>query len=161
MAPRRVEDVAPYRVRTARASVATPINFNLSHVPLSKTRKNCGKAGLNVGKVIHRLVDNSCGKPYGTGKKFQKTSKNKPKTAFDTLWKGKLSIKVFHRKEFPNEIGEKRMAKQKKQLENIEFPDQKIVDIEMDKEVKKSFIEYSMSVKIGRASCRERVCLSV
>ena len=43
------------------------------------------------------------------------------------------------------------MAKQKKQLENIEFPDQKIVDIEMDKEVKKSFIEYSMSVITARA----------
>ena len=43
------------------------------------------------------------------------------------------------------------MAKQKKQLENIEFPDQKIVDIEMDKEVQKSFIEYSMSVITSRA----------
>ena len=29
LAPRRVGDVAPYRVRTARASVATPITFNL------------------------------------------------------------------------------------------------------------------------------------
>ena len=29
LAPRRVGDVAPYRVRTARASVATPLNFNL------------------------------------------------------------------------------------------------------------------------------------
>jgi len=43
------------------------------------------------------------------------------------------------------------MAKQKKQLENIEFPDQKILNIEMDKEVKKSFIEYSMSVITARA----------
>ena len=43
------------------------------------------------------------------------------------------------------------MAKQKKQLESIEFPDQKIVDIEMDREVKKSFIEYSMSVITARA----------
>ena len=42
------------------------------------------------------------------------------------------------------------MAK-KQQLESIEFPDQKIVDIEMDKEVKKSFIEYSMSVIMSRA----------
>ena len=42
------------------------------------------------------------------------------------------------------------MAK-KRELENIEFPDQKIVDIEMDKEVKKSFIEYSMSVIMARA----------
>ena len=35
--------------------------------------------------------------------------------------------------------------------ENIEFPDQKILDIELEKEVKKSFIEYSMSVIISRA----------
>ena len=35
--------------------------------------------------------------------------------------------------------------------ENIEFLDQKIVDIEMEKEVKKSFIEYSMSVIAARA----------
>ena len=35
--------------------------------------------------------------------------------------------------------------------ENLEFRDQKIVDIEMDKEVKKSFIEYSMSVIAARA----------
>ena len=42
------------------------------------------------------------------------------------------------------------MAK-KRELENIEFPDQKIVDIEMDREVKKSFIEYSMSVIMSRA----------
>ncbi len=35
--------------------------------------------------------------------------------------------------------------------ENIEFKDQKIVDIEMDKEVKKSFIEYAMSVIASRA----------
>ena len=35
--------------------------------------------------------------------------------------------------------------------ENLEFKDQKIVDIEMDKEVKKSFIEYSMSVIAARA----------
>ena len=41
--------------------------------------------------------------------------------------------------------------KRKEQLENIEFPEQKIVDIEMDKEVKKSFIEYSMSVIMSRA----------
>ena len=32
-----------------------------------------------------------------------------------------------------------------------EFPDQKIVDIEIDKEVKKSFIDYSMSVIMSRA----------
>ena len=35
--------------------------------------------------------------------------------------------------------------------ENIEFLDQKIVDVEMEKEVKKSFIEYSMSVIAARA----------
>ena len=34
---------------------------------------------------------------------------------------------------------------------NIEFLDQKIVDIDMEKEVKKSFIEYSMSVIAARA----------
>ena len=35
--------------------------------------------------------------------------------------------------------------------ERIDFPDQVIVDVEMDKEVKKSFIEYSMSVIMSRA----------
>ncbi len=35
--------------------------------------------------------------------------------------------------------------------ENIEFIDQKIVDVDMEKEVKKSFIEYSMSVIAARA----------
>ena len=35
--------------------------------------------------------------------------------------------------------------------QNIEFKDQKIVDVEMEKEVKKSFIEYSMSVIAARA----------
>ncbi len=35
--------------------------------------------------------------------------------------------------------------------ENIEFRDQKIVDVDMEKEVKKSFIEYSMSVIAARA----------
>ncbi len=39
----------------------------------------------------------------------------------------------------------------KNQEINIEFPDQKIVGIEMEKEVKKSFIEYSMSVIVSRA----------
>ena len=38
-----------------------------------------------------------------------------------------------------------------KEKENIEFKDQKIVDVEMEKEVKKSFIEYSMSVIAARA----------
>ncbi len=35
--------------------------------------------------------------------------------------------------------------------ENLEFRDQKILDIDMEKEVKKSFIEYSMSVIAARA----------
>ena len=35
--------------------------------------------------------------------------------------------------------------------ENLEFREQKIVDVEMEKEVKKSFIEYSMSVIAARA----------
>ena len=34
---------------------------------------------------------------------------------------------------------------------NYEYPDQKIVDIEMEKEVKNSFIQYAMSVIISRA----------
>ena len=34
---------------------------------------------------------------------------------------------------------------------NYEYADQKIVDIEMEKEVKNSFIQYSMSVIISRA----------
>ena len=39
----------------------------------------------------------------------------------------------------------------KEQIENLEFPNQKIVGIEMDKEVKTSFIAYSMSVIMSRA----------
>lgn len=35
--------------------------------------------------------------------------------------------------------------------ENLEYRDQKIVDVDMEKEVKKSFIEYSMSVIAARA----------
>ena len=35
--------------------------------------------------------------------------------------------------------------------QNIEFKDQKIVDIKMEREVKKSFMEYAMSVIISRA----------
>ncbi len=38
-----------------------------------------------------------------------------------------------------------------KEIETIEFPDQKIVDVNMEAEVKKSFIEYAMSVIIARA----------
>ena len=36
-------------------------------------------------------------------------------------------------------------------LSDIEFKDQKIVDVHMEKEVKKSFIEYAMSVIVSRA----------
>ena len=44
------------------------------------------------------------------------------------------------------------MAKNGKNLDyNIEFPDQKIVPVNMEKNVKKSFIEYSMSVIVSRA----------
>ncbi len=43
------------------------------------------------------------------------------------------------------------MAKQRLKNANIEFPEQKIVPINMEKEVKKSFIEYSMSVIVSRA----------
>ena len=42
------------------------------------------------------------------------------------------------------------MSKQE-EMKPIIFPDQKIVDIEMEKEVKNSFIQYSMSVIISRA----------
>ncbi len=38
-----------------------------------------------------------------------------------------------------------------KEQENLEFSDQKIVDVSMETEVKKSFIEYAMSVIIARA----------
>ena len=33
----------------------------------------------------------------------------------------------------------------------LEFPEQKIIDVDMEREVKKSFIEYSMSVIVSRA----------
>ncbi len=39
----------------------------------------------------------------------------------------------------------------KKEAENLEYPEQKIVDIQMEKEVKKSFLNYSMSVIVSRA----------
>ena len=35
--------------------------------------------------------------------------------------------------------------------ESLEFADQKIIPVNMEKEVKKSFIEYSMSVIVSRA----------
>ncbi len=41
--------------------------------------------------------------------------------------------------------------KKNDQMENIEFPNQKIVGIEMEEEVKSSFIAYSMSVIMSRA----------
>lgn len=39
----------------------------------------------------------------------------------------------------------------KEELENIEYKDQKIVDVVMEKEVKNSFINYAMSVIVSRA----------
>ena len=36
-------------------------------------------------------------------------------------------------------------------MENFEFKDQKIVDVEMEKEVQSSFINYAMSVIVSRA----------
>lgn len=45
----------------------------------------------------------------------------------------------------------KEIRNRRKQPENISFPDQKIFPVFMEKEVKKSFIEYSMSVIISRA----------
>ncbi len=39
----------------------------------------------------------------------------------------------------------------KEEKKDIEYKDQKIVDIKMEKEVKKSFLEYSMSVIVSRA----------
>ncbi len=45
-----------------------------------------------------------------------------------------------------------KLAKVKEEnLKSIEYPDQCIVDVDMEKEVKKSFIEYSMSVIMSRA----------
>ena len=43
------------------------------------------------------------------------------------------------------------MSKADEMNKSIVYPDQKIVDIEMEKEVKNSFIQYSMSVIISRA----------
>ena len=43
------------------------------------------------------------------------------------------------------------MARKNEDLTSIEFPNQSIVDVDMEKEVKRSFIEYSMSVIISRA----------
>ena len=46
---------------------------------------------------------------------------------------------------------EKNIHKESSENENLLFENQKIVDISMDKEVKQSFIEYSMSVITSRA----------
>ena len=43
------------------------------------------------------------------------------------------------------------MAKHPREEQNIEFPDQKIEPVNMEASVKKSFIEYSMSVIVSRA----------
>ncbi len=43
------------------------------------------------------------------------------------------------------------MAEKKHQNDNIEFPDQVIVPINMEKRVRKAFLEYSMSVIVSRA----------
>ena len=43
------------------------------------------------------------------------------------------------------------MAKHSREDYNIEFPDQKILPVNMESEVKRSFIEYSMSVIVSRA----------
>ena len=44
-----------------------------------------------------------------------------------------------------------KLARKEEELKSIEYPNQSIVDIDMEHEVKKSFIEYSMSVIISRA----------
>ena len=43
------------------------------------------------------------------------------------------------------------MAKHPREEQNIEFPDQKIVPVNMEQSIRKSFIEYSMSVIVSRA----------
>ncbi len=43
------------------------------------------------------------------------------------------------------------MKKKQEEERSIEFPDQKIVDVDMERELRKSFIEYSMSVIVSRA----------
>ena len=58
------------------------------------------------------------------------------------------------RSSFGSFISRKERKKRKEkevENENLEFKEQKIIDVEMDKEVKKSFIEYSMSVIAARA----------
>ncbi|MBR4933714.1 MAG: DNA gyrase subunit A, partial [Clostridia bacterium] len=43
------------------------------------------------------------------------------------------------------------MAEKKRINDNIEFPDQAIVPVNMEKRVRKAFLEYSMSVIVSRA----------
>ncbi len=48
-------------------------------------------------------------------------------------------------------MSKKKELQQQREYESLLFENQKIVDVDMEKEVKKSFIEYSMSVIISRA----------
>ena len=48
-------------------------------------------------------------------------------------------------------MAEKKPPRKGEQITDLSFPEQKIVPINMEKEVKKSFIEYSMSVIVSRA----------
>ena len=48
-------------------------------------------------------------------------------------------------------MAEKKPPRKGEQIVDLSFPDQKIVPINMEKEVRKSFIEYSMSVIVSRA----------
>ncbi len=48
-------------------------------------------------------------------------------------------------------MSKKKELQQQREQESLLFENQKIVDVDMEKEVKKSFIEYSMSVIISRA----------
>ena len=43
------------------------------------------------------------------------------------------------------------MSSKREEEKNYEYPDQRIVDVHMEKEVKTSFIQYAMSVIISRA----------
>lgn len=48
-------------------------------------------------------------------------------------------------------MAEKKPPRKGEQIVDLSFPEQKIIPINMEKEVKKSFIEYSMSVIVSRA----------
>ena len=50
-----------------------------------------------------------------------------------------------------HKMAEKKPPRKGEQITDLSFPEQKIVPINMEKEVKKSFIEYSMSVIVSRA----------